>query len=172
MKNNKNDSAPGARDIENAPLRGRAAELWMESLWQEVVNKVSKETSKEKVGQILEKLISESEKKTILKRLGVLALVRSGKSYKEISEILWLSPNTISTIKKNVFSAGKNYKSYLAFYGGPRQYGGAVGKIKIEKSFTEGLFGDIDLWDLLTNPPRPPGIGLRDSAGVPKIRKR
>ena len=56
---------------------GRAAELWMESLWQELVNKISKE----KVGGILEKLISESEKKTVLKRLGVLALVKAGKNY-------------------------------------------------------------------------------------------
>ncbi|MEK7192063.1 MAG: Trp family transcriptional regulator [Patescibacteria group bacterium] len=159
------------KDENGAPIRGMEAELWMESLWQEIINKISQEKSKEIVGQILEKLISESEKKTILKRLGVLALIKSGKSYKEISEILWLSPNTISTIKKNVFDTNKNYKSYLAFYGGPRKYS-EISKMENKKSLLGGLFSDIDLWDLLINPPRPQGIGLIDSKGVPKRRRK
>lgn len=135
------------------------AERWAENLWGGLISRILKAKSHGEIKRLLEKLLSEDEKMMILKRLAVAALVHSGKSYKEISEVLWLSPNTISTIKKNLLGDHRNYKSYLAFYGGPRQYSR---KIKIRRSFWDGFFGDIDLWELLKNPPRPPGIGLKN----------
>ena len=140
-------------------LRGLEAEKWMEELWGKLLDKISKMNSKSGIKKILEKLISKNEKKMILRRLGVLALVRSGMSYHEIGETLWISHATISTIKKNVFNTAANYKSYKDFYGGPRRYSG---DIKISKSFWDDLFWGVDLWDLLKNPPRPPGIGLKN----------
>ena len=90
----------------------------------------------------------------------MISLVKSGKSYREIGEILWMSPQTIRTAKKNILGSFGNYKSYKKFYSGPTQWSG---KVEIPKSFLEKLFGDIDIWDIIKNPPRPPGIGFRNS---------
>lgn len=136
----------------------------MDGLWDELVDAIIASRSKKEANKILESLISDYEKKIILKRLGVIALARTGKSYREISEALWLSPNTISTIKKNILDNRDNYKSYRKFYGGPRKYSG---EIRIPKSFWKELLGDADIWSILTNPPRPRGIGILSSAGVP-----
>lgn len=139
-------------------FRGRAAEKWMEALWDELLGKLNLIQSKEKLKRVVERLISAKEKKMILRRLAIEALVRSGKSYRQIGEILWISHPTISTVKKNIFNVG-NYKSYRKFYKGPRQY--SVDEIKSEKSFLEELFGDVDIWEIIKNPPRPPGTGLK-----------
>ncbi len=147
------------KEKQNNNLRGNSADKWSEQLWAKLLDKISKLNDGQEIRHILEKLISEDEKKMILKRLAVIALLRSGKSYREIGEILWLSPNTVSTIKKNIFGNHKHYKSYLAFYGGPIKLSG---EIKESKSFLEELFGDIDLWNLIANPPRPRGIGLKN----------
>lgn len=156
---NKINSEIGEGAIPDKNFRGKVAEEWMEELWNRLLNKLLLAKSKKHLQGLLEKLISEEEKKTILRRIAVMTLVRAGKSYREIGEILWIAHPTISTIKKNFFSNHKNYKSYLAFYGGPRKY--SSWNIKIKKSLWEELFGDVDLWELLKNPPRPPGIGLR-----------
>ncbi|MEK7192226.1 MAG: Trp family transcriptional regulator, partial [Patescibacteria group bacterium] len=84
-----------------------------------MAEKVAKTKSKNEVKRILENLISEDEKKMMLRRLAILALVQAGKSYQEIGEILWVSPQTISTVKKNSLGLMSNYKSYRNFYGGP-----------------------------------------------------
>lgn len=141
----------------NEEMRGLQAEEWSEKLWDAVLENITGSKSKETTKKILERLISEDEKKLILRRIAVGALVQAGKSYSEMSEILWLSPNTISTIKKNIFGNHKNYKSYLKFYGGPMKWS----VIKTEKSFMEKLFGDLDIVELFKNPPRPVGTGLK-----------
>lgn len=152
MKNNKNSTKKRKISI--------SAERWSEKLWADLISNIYRAGSEKEIKRLLEKLFSEDEKIMILKRLSVIALIRSGKSYQEISDILWLSPNTISTIKKNLFNNHKNYKSYLAFYGEPRKYSSE--KIKIKQSLLEKQFSDIDLWELLKNPPRPPGTGLKE----------
>lgn len=139
--------------------KGRLADEWSEQLWRKLINEIAKTTDEKETQRILEKLVSESEKKMILKRLAVVALVQSGKSYREIGKILWLSPNTVSTIKKNIFDNHRYYKSYLDFYGGPIKWSS---EITTSKTFLEKLFRDIDLWDLITNPPRPKGMGLKN----------
>ena len=115
MKNTENRIGKGKISI--------SAEQWAQKLWAELILKIQQAESEKEINFLLERLFSEDEKSMVLKRLAVIALIRSGKSYREISEILWLSPNTISTIKKNLFGNNKNYKSYLAFYGGPKKYG-------------------------------------------------
>lgn len=153
------------KENKNRVLHGREAEKWMNELWEELLNKLADTGAKSEIRKILESLISNYEKKVILKRLAIIASVRMGKSYQEISEMLWLSPNTISAIKKNIIRSNKeNYQSYRRFYGGSRKYSE---KIRVPKSFLKELFGDLDIWDVLTNPPRPKGIGLMNSAGVP-----
>jgi|SRR3989344_7109226 len=138
-------------------LRGKEAEGWMEELWDGLINKLVVSCSHAEIKKILECLMSVHEKKVILRRLGVMAFARTGKSYRETSEALWLSPNTISTIRKNILGNRAGYKSYRKFYGGPRVYSGEV---RIQKSYWEELLGDVDLWDMLIHPPRPGGIGI------------
>lgn len=149
----------------NERLIGKSAEDWTEGLWLELIEKVGEAKDKNSVRRLIEHLLSNDEKKMVAKRIGVMALLREGKSYKEISEILWLSPNTISTIKKNMLDSKENYKSYRKFYKGPRKYSG---QIRIPKTFWGSLLGNVDLWDILMHPPRPSGIGILGSAGVPE----
>lgn len=134
----------------------------MNELWDQLASKLAKTTSEKETKRILNHLISDYEKNVILKRLAVLTLVKSGLSYKKISETLWLSPNTISTIKKNTLGNGSGYRSYRLFYGGPIVSGEI--KFKKAKKFWDGVFDGVDLWDLLINPPRPTGMGLRGTS--------
>ncbi len=157
MKNNNNKNN---KEETVDQLRGKEAEKWMGVLWDELLTKLTDLKSKKEFQRALESLISDHEKKIILRRLAVNALVRSGKSYRKIGEILWIAPQTISVIKKNSFNMTASYKSYRS---SPRQ-SKFSGSVKIEKSFSESLFENIDLWDLLTNPPRPSGSGLISSA--------
>lgn len=154
MKNNKFRDSNGREK-----MIGRAAEEWQGQLWEKLVGKISAAKSREETKKIMESLVSDYEKKVILRRLAVIALVRSGKSYREIGEILWTSPQTISTIKKNSIGIPSNYRSYKNFYGGPIKYSDGI---KIQKSFLDELLSEVDIWELLTNPPRPTGMGFKD----------
>ena len=158
MKNNKPNH--NKNESVHQQMIGKSAEHWQKQLWEKLIYKVASAKSPKETKKILENLISDYEKKVILRRLAVTALVGSGKTYQEIGEILWMSPQTISTAKKNLFVSSHNYKSYKYFYGGPIEYS-SFSKTKNKKSFLEELFGDVDFWDLLTNPPRPPGTGIR-----------
>ncbi len=108
----------------------------------------------------LGKLLSVDEKQAIINRVAVLALVKSGKNYSEIGELLWVSPVTISIIKKNFWDKSSHYKSRRAFPAKEKKRGDKK-ETKIGKSSWDELFNGIDLWDLITNPPRPVGIGLK-----------
>lgn len=136
---------------------GKEAEKWVKNLWEELLNKIASYDSIDKVRKILESLLSENEIKMISRRLGVIAFAKMGKSYREIGEALWLSPNTISTIKKNIMD-GKTYRSYRKFYGGPKTYSSGP---RIRRFLWRKILNDVDIWDLLTNPPRPTGMGLK-----------
>lgn len=135
----------------------------MEVVWDELLDKLSNTKSKKELKRALESLVSEYEKRTILRRLAVNALVQRGKSYKKIGEILWISPQTISAIKKNSFNFATAYKSYR-FSPRKSKWSRSTGVIKSKKTFLDSLFEDVDLWELLTNPPRPVGSGLISSA--------
>ncbi|OGY63592.1 MAG: hypothetical protein A3I24_01460 [Candidatus Harrisonbacteria bacterium RIFCSPLOWO2_02_FULL_41_13b] len=93
---------------------GRQAEKWQEQLWKKLLYRLSQTRSKEAVEYILTKLLSNHEKRILLKRLAVMTLIKSRRSYREISEILWLSPNTVSMIKKNFFDSTLQHVSYYA----------------------------------------------------------
>lgn len=138
---------------------GRSAEKWSEQLWNGLITKISQLNSKEKIRQILEKLISENEKRMILRRLTAIALISSGKSYKEIGEILWLSPNTVSTIKKNILGNHKSYKSYRLFYGGLNKW--SHRNLKSEKSSNDALMEIITFVGKIFEPFLYKGIGVK-----------
>ncbi len=61
--------------------------------------------------ELLQLLITSYERHHIVMRAVTLERLASGKSYKEIGKELWLSPQTISSIKKA--ASEKAYRSYL-----------------------------------------------------------
>lgn len=146
------------------------AEKWTKELWEKFLEKISKMKSKTEIKKFLEKLISKNEKEMILKRLGVIALVAAGKSYQKISEILWLSPNTISTIKKNLLGDYDNYKSYLNFYGGKTKWS-YLKKEDLQKSIPEHLLDLINLASLIFEPFLKRGTGITAHRYFDRFRK-
>ncbi len=74
--------------------------------------------------KFLDKYITMDQKNLLIRRLAVINLINSGKKYREISELMEISDNTISNIKdimagrgygrnpkrKRIYSEYKNYK--------------------------------------------------------------
>ncbi len=94
---------------------GRSADEWSEFLWSKVLAGIVGSKSRQDVQKFLESILSARERKFLLRRLAILALLRSGKSYKEIGRILWVSPQTVSAIKKNFSGKAGQYKSHRKF---------------------------------------------------------
>lgn len=61
--------------------------------------------------ELLEMLVTAHERRTFVLRAAALDRLISGKSYRQIGRELWLSPQTISGIKKAIRENG--YRSYL-----------------------------------------------------------
>lgn len=83
---------------------------WEKFIWGKFLESVKKTDSNKQLGKLLDSVLSENEKRLIIKRIAAISLIRQGKTYKEIGEILWLSPSTISSIKKSLKS-GLFYQS-------------------------------------------------------------
>lgn len=134
---------------------------WKDFLWDKFLDRVAKTKTKQEAGDFLNALFSEYEKETIIRRLAALALIRSGKGVREIGRVLWMSTGTIGAIKKNFFLRSKAYKSQRSLKA--LQQPEPLAEILTNRSWLEALLGDIevDLWELIKNPPRPPGIGLK-----------
>ncbi len=78
---------------------------WEEKIWKKFLEDVENAEHKHKAAQFLDGILTASEKKFISKRLAALSLIKSGKSYTEIGKILWISPSTVSGLKKSIFDA-------------------------------------------------------------------
>ncbi len=61
--------------------------------------------------ELLPLLITSHERRNLVRRAAAMDRIISGKSYRKIGSELWLSPQTISVIKKAI--SEKNYRSYL-----------------------------------------------------------
>lgn len=88
---------------------------WENYLWEEFVKILGKRKLEKDIYYFLNSLLTIKERTNITRRLVVISLIKKGKSYKEISEILWLSPNTISSIKKS-FKNHRGYQSYFEIF--------------------------------------------------------
>jgi len=88
---------------------------WEEYLWETVLENIARLNTKKELKSFLNSLLSEAEKKNISRRLIVFSLLKQGKTYREIGEILWISPGTIRAIKKSLFDK-ENYKSKRGIY--------------------------------------------------------
>lgn len=84
-------------------------EEWTNYVWKKLLENINNS----KVAGILDLLLSRYEKKMIVNRIIALSLIKKGKSYKEIGEELWLSPNTIRSLRL-IFNdkSIKEYKGY------------------------------------------------------------
>lgn len=74
---------------------------WENICWEKIL----------KSKELLRLLITSNERHNLTMRVAALNRLISGKNYRQISEELWLSPQTISGIKK-AFKE-KSYQSYL-----------------------------------------------------------
>jgi len=80
--------------------------------WKEIIKRLARLTSVYDIENFLATLITTHEREQIVKRATAVPLLRQGKSYREIGKLLWLSPATISAIKKATRS-----KNYVSTYG-------------------------------------------------------
>ena len=87
---------------------------WEDYAWERLLKDFAKISSPRDIENILAKIVTAHEKKQIAKRLAAVELLKQGKSYKEISRILWLSPTTISALKKSI--NGGDYVSGYELY--------------------------------------------------------
>ena len=80
-------------------------------IWDELLQEFNKAKSLKAIDRLFNILTTAQERETIARRLATFSLIRKGLSYKEISRRLWISPLTISTIKKSILN-NNGYKSY------------------------------------------------------------
>ena len=76
---------------------------WEHACWQKILNS---ETLKD----ILGIAVTSYERHNLIIRVAAIGSIISGKKSGEIAKELWLSPQTISSIKKSI--SGTNYRSY------------------------------------------------------------
>ena len=113
---------------------------WKDYLWQELTRKFSELKSVRQTEIFLNKLLTKKEKDVLIKRLMIMVLIQKGKSYSEMSEMLWLSPNTISAIKKGLKNS--EYKSYFEIFKNKKINNKTIDK-KQEKLFSAESFGEF-----------------------------
>jgi len=128
---------------------------WQDFLWGRFLDQFSGVKSKGAVNAIF----TNYEKRLIARRLAALALIKKGVGAREIGRQLWLSRNTISALRKNLLGSPKSYRSQR-YLKGKRRDDNRLAKFT-GYSWLDDLFKDIDLWELIKNPPRPRGIGLK-----------
>ncbi len=73
---------------------------WEAAIWKSFLENIKKSKSSQKLKEIFNNLLSAREKKIIINRLITISLIKQGKTYREIREIVWVSHNTISALKK------------------------------------------------------------------------
>jgi len=75
---------------------------WEAAVWKQIVDGLVNTNSTQDLEQALDILLTSHEKQQIVKRASAISLLRQGKTYKEIGEMLWMSPQTVSVIKKSM----------------------------------------------------------------------
>ncbi|MEE8131774.1 MAG: Trp family transcriptional regulator [Candidatus Paceibacterota bacterium] len=124
---------------------------WEDFVWSKIIEDLKKLKSEKEIDGFLRNLLGSGERKMIIKRAVAISLIKQGKKYRDIGEILWISPSTISSIKKNI----KNRTGYQG-----RQN---LGK-KMPKPREKYLFEDW--FNFLPPPPRMVGKGRWRSVNI------
>ena len=90
---------------------GYATRKEMEAgIWKRLTGELARISSPSEMERALAALTTAYEREQIIKRTFAIKLLKEGKSYNEIGRILWLSPTTISALKKSV-RGGAGYVS-------------------------------------------------------------
>jgi hypothetical protein len=133
---------------------------WQNFLWEKFLYQLSKE-GLGKESRVSSAFFSKHEKRIITQRLAILILLREGRGPREISRLLFVSKNTVTTARKNFFGNHETYKSQRELPTNKKPK--TAGRPKsIQKNWLDKFLSDIDLWEIIKNPPRPPGIGLKN----------
>ena len=148
-------------NIKDGDFQNKHRTEWQDFLWTRFLEKFSWIKSGDQKRNAIEALFSNYEKQLIIKRLAAMILLREGKGSKEISDLLWLSWSTISALKKTFSSSGGCYNSQRSFKT-IKKTNNSSNKPK-QHSWLDALFGDVDLWEIIKNPPRPRGTGIKNS---------
>lgn len=82
---------------------------WEEFLWRELLRQISRIKSTENLDGFLQCFISKHERNIMLKRLTALMMLKEGKSYREIGRLLWISPSTLSALRRSALLNPANY---------------------------------------------------------------
>ena len=85
---------------------------WEDYIWSQLTKKLAEIGSVKEIEDSLNILLTMHEKKQMIKRASAISLLRQGKSYLEIGERLWLSPTTISAIRKSMRTKGEYVSRY------------------------------------------------------------
>ncbi|MEK7640472.1 MAG: Trp family transcriptional regulator [Patescibacteria group bacterium] len=133
-------SKPSVSKLDNFSSRRE----WEEFLWGGIVEKLLRSNSAAEIKKMLGLMISPKEREFILKRITVPLLLADGLTYSQISELLWLSPTTISTIKKNLRDPKGLYLSSRKFLHQKRKYSGRAEYFETkQEKFWSSLWKDI-----------------------------
>jgi len=95
-KNRKEKTLFDLPSVDSYPSR----KIWEDACWQKILRSE----------RFLEPIITSSERHNLVMRAVAMNRINSGKQYREIAEELWLSPQTISGLRKAIKEEG--YKSY------------------------------------------------------------
>lgn len=85
-------------------IRFKSKKEWEAHIWTKLASRFSEAGSASKIERSLDMLLTAYEKRQIINRAAAISLLKQGMSYREIGRILWLSPTTISAIRKSVLS--------------------------------------------------------------------
>ncbi|MEK7192119.1 MAG: hypothetical protein AAB646_01215 [Patescibacteria group bacterium] len=136
-------------NINDRDFQNRHRTEWKDFLWDRFLEKFSGIKSKKQQRKAIDLLFSDYEKQLITKRLAALILLREGRGSKEISAI------------KKAFLGPGPYKSQRSFKSMKKESDFTIAPKNL--SWLDSLFNDIDLWEIIKNPPRPRGTGIKDS---------
>lgn len=101
--------------MESVPslMKFKSRKEWEQFVWQHITKALAGENSSEVVDKSLSLLITESERGQIIRRAAAISLLKQGKSYGMISKLLWLSPSTISALRKSLRGEEGYVSNYL-----------------------------------------------------------
>jgi len=125
-----------------------------ELIWDKVLEEFFKAKTKKEISDLLNNLLTKREIENAARRLAVLALIRKGSSYAEISKKLWVAPITISIIKKNILK-NQGYQSRNEYNYKETNFKKAVNETEIANSFPPELLNYIEFY--ITNFPQKSG---------------
>lgn len=123
---------------------------WEEFIWQRLTEFLVNESTPKTIDKYLRTLLTKNERLQMIKRAVAISMLKQGKSYREIGELLWLSPTTISALRKSM----RQEDGYISSYSRSKKKE-PNHKPLSKKEWTELRFS---LWieTLFTLPPPPP----------------